>query len=97
MGYRAIYTCDKCEAEVDHPKEQLWNIKLQYQCEPSKCDDGRFVPVTTQWCRSCMEKHGFFKMPKEKLKQQPNFEEPTLEDRILELVNDALNERGIGL
>lgn len=96
MGSKTTHFCDKCEKEVNHPKEQLWNIRLQYQCEPTQPSTTGFIPVTAQWCRPCMEEFGFFKRPHAEKRMEPSYaSEPSLEDRIREIIQDDLDSRGI--
>jgi len=87
-----IYKCDKCGNTQKTP-EQFWRVGVVVNIVTSKLYNVLYEssPHTMQVCRDCLEHFGIH--PQKKTIESPTYNPPTLEDLIIEIVNNAIDER----
>jgi hypothetical protein len=88
MGINIIKTCDKCGVVVKE-KEQLWTVGITANCGGTNASpSSRLNPYVTNMsmevCRPCLESFGIHVQHKKDM-PLPS-EQPTLEDRIREII-----------
>lgn len=98
MSVKTIYTCDKCNKEQE-TKEQFWSVGVvanhNHERKTSEGYTTYVADMSMQVCRSCLESFGIYVMKKKDVVVTEPIPEPTLEDRIKELVELTLDDRGL--
>lgn len=98
MSVKTIYTCDKCKGEQE-TDDQFWSVGVVARADYNKKLDTGYTTyvsnMSMQVCRPCLESFGIHVTKKKDTVSPSNIPEPTLEDRIRELVEFTLDDRGL--
>ncbi|MEE9597935.1 MAG: hypothetical protein V3V96_14270 [Acidiferrobacterales bacterium] len=84
------YKCDRCKKEINHPKEQVWNVAVGLECEPKSPSLFYSSCPRAQWCRRCTEEFRLVVAPSVPVPPLPP--PPTIEDLIREIVQQEVEE-----
>ena len=89
MSIKTEYICDKCGA-VQASEEQFWELKVSAE-HVDYTSTNRYVDAarTMQVCRQCLESLGYHVQVKP---GQSTPTPPTLEELIIEIVNNAIGD-----
>ena len=88
MAITTIYKCDKCGAEQP-TNVQFWNLSISYQ--ELSLSYGKSYTKGIHVCRKCLESLGI--NPSKETKESPDYNPPTIEELIAEIVQRELDAR----
>lgn len=92
MSVETVYTCDRCKKRVNEPRDfytigLYWDSYIQHY----RFNTTNHVSKMQHWCRDCIELFGLTRsIPQRVAPIQP---QPTLEDFIKELINNAIEDK----
>lgn len=83
MAVTVTYTCDKCGMQQP-TSNQFWTVGIKAQCSGHTSDQYISNKFKMEICRPCLEYLGIH--PTEKTVNDPEYQPPTLEELIREIV-----------
>lgn len=94
MTITTNYKCDKCGAIQDTPV-QFWEVGVYARVVNTTFTANLGTKVSSKFemqvCRQCLEMFGIH--PTKQTEQMDNYNPPTLEDLITEIVHNAMSDR----
>lgn len=88
MAITTIYKCDRCNSEQSS-NTQLWQLNVAYRHLGTGYSENKTTGI--QVCRKCLESLGI--NASKAVRESPEYNPPTIEDLIAEIVQRELDAR----